>query len=193
MKVLIACEFSGRVRDAFRQEGHQAWSCDRLPAEQPSPYHLQQPVETLLTPENRWDLLIAFPPCTDLAVSGAWQWPAKGAERQQAAIAFVQLLLNAPIPRIALENPIGKLSTALRKPDQILQPWHFGDPATKATCLWLKNLPPLLATEIAEAKPNVIRNMAPGPDRAKNRSRTFPGVAQAMARQWGSLPPLNRE
>ena len=189
MKILVACEFSGRVRNAFRQEGHQAWSCDLLPAETPSPYHLQQPVETLLTEENRWELLIAFPPCTDLAVSGAWQWPRKGPERQQAAIQFVKLLLNAPVPRIALENPIGKLSTALRKPDQILQPWHFGDPATKATCLWLKNLPPLLATEIAEAKPNVIRNMAPGPERGKNRSRTFPGVAQAMAQQWGSLPP----
>lgn len=189
MKVLVACEFSGRVRDAFRQAGHQAWSCDLLPAEQPTPYHLQQPVETLLTPENQWQLLIAFPPCTDLAVSGAWQWPRKGPERQQAAIEFVKLLLDAPVPRIAVENPIGKLSTALRKPDQILQPWHFGDPATKATCLWLKNLPPLLATEIAEAKPNVIRNMAPGPERGKNRSRTFPGVAQAMAQQWGSLPP----
>ena len=189
MKVLVACEFSGRVRDAFRQAGHQAWSCDLLPAEQPSPYHLQQKVEALLTPENQWQLLIAFPPCTDLAVSGAWQWPRKDPERQQAAIEFVKLLLNAPVPRIAVENPIGKLSTALRKPDQILQPWHFGDPATKATCLWLKNLPPLLATEIAEAKPNVIRNMAPGPERGKNRSRTFPGVAQAMAQQWGSLPP----
>lgn len=187
MRVLIACEFSGIVRDAFTAAGHYALSCDLLPSETTGP-HYQGDVLNLLAACPDWDLMIAFPPCTDLAVSGARWWAEKGEERQETAISFVRALLDAPIPRIALENPIGKLSTAIRRPDQIIQPWHYGDPHTKATCLWLKGVPQLFPTRIVEGKSGFIHHQPPGPERAKNRSRTFPGIAAAMANQWG-IPP----
>ena len=183
MEVLIACEFSGIVRDAFINAGHSALSCDLLPSERPGP-HYQGRVEDLLTDD--WDMMIAFPPCTDLAVSGARWFKEKGRERQQNAVDFVKLLLDASIPRIAIENPIGVLSTQLRKPDQIIQPWHYGDPHTKSTCLWLKGLPPLFPTCIVEARPGLIHREPPSPERQKNRSRMFPGIALAMAAQWGN-------
>ena len=162
----MACEFSGIVRDAFTAAGHYALSCDLLPSETPGPHYQGDVRDLLATGGGGWDLLIAFPPCTDLAVSGARWWAHKGAERQRAAVAFARLLLDMPIPRIALENPIGRLSTAIRKPDQIIQPWHFGDPHTKATCLWLKGLPLLTPTDIVEGKAGFISHARPGPARS---------------------------
>lgn len=182
MRVLIACEFSGVVRRAFVARGHQAVSCDLLPAEDGSPDHRQCDVRDLLG--DRWDLLIAHPPCTRLTVAGA-RW-FKGREAEQAeALAFVRALLDAPIPRIALENPIGVISTRIRKPDQIIQPWQFGHGETKATCLWLKNLPPLVPTEIVAGRVARVHREPPSPDRWKRRSRTYDGIAAAMADQWG--------
>ena len=183
MKVLVACEFSGIVRDAFIKAGHDAWSCDLLNTERPGP-HLKQPVEQVLN--ATWDMLLAFPPCTHLAVSGARWWKEKRVE-QDDAIAFVRLLANAPIPKYAIENPIGKLSTVWRKPDQIIQPWHFGHGETKATCLWLKGLPLLRATDIVTGREARIHKEPPGKDRWKRRSRTYQGIADAMAQQWGAL------
>jgi hypothetical protein len=183
MKVLIACEYSGAVRDAFLARGHEAMSCDLLPTEKPGP-HYQGPVQNILG--DGWDLLIAHPPCTHLAVSGA-RWFKHKQDEQAEALAFVRLLLNAPIPRIALENPISIISSRFRKPDQIIQPWQYGHGETKATCLWLKGLPPLTPTNIVDGREARIHKMSPGPDRWKERSRTYQGIADAMASQWGRL------
>lgn len=182
LNVLIACEFSGTVRRAFRALGHNAWSCDLLPAEDESEFHIQGDVSRFLA-YTEFDLLIAHPPCTHLAVSGARWFKDKQAE-QAEALQFVAWLLGVPIPHIALENPISIISSAIRKPDQIIQPWMFGHGETKATCLWLKNLPKLVPTNIVEGREARIHKMPPGPDRWKERSRTFPGIAEAMASQW---------
>ena len=181
MRVLIACEFSGTVRRAFRALGHDAWSCDLLPAEDAGP-HFQQNVLTVLN--EGWDLMVAHPPCTHLAVSGA-RWFKEKALEQLQALEFVQRLLDAPIERIALENPISIISSRIRKPDQIIQPWQYGHGETKATCLWLKNLPKLTPTNIVEGREGKVWKMGPSPDRWKERSRTYEGIAQAMAAQWG--------
>jgi hypothetical protein len=186
MRVLVACEFSGTVRRAFRALGHDAYSCDLLPAEDGSPHHFQQNV--LMRLNDGWDLMIAHPPCTHLAVSGA-RWFKEKVLEQLMALEFVQKLLNAPIERIALENPISIISSRIRKPDQIIQPWQFGHGETKATCLWLKNLPKLQPTNIVEGREGRVWKMPPGPDRWKERSRTFKGVAMAMAEQWGGVGP----
>ena len=190
MRVLIACEFSGVVREAFRAKGCDAWSCDLLPTDIPG-NHIQGDVEKYLADD--WNLMIAHPPCTHLAVSGAKWWKNKQSQ-QEEALDFVRMLLDAPIDRIALENPVGKISTAIRKPDQIVQPWMFGDEATKTTCLWLKNLPLLTPTHIVgKGTRHVTKggnslptwyNLPPSPDRWKLRSITFPGFAKAMADQW---------
>lgn len=181
MRVLIACEFSGIVRDAFAARGHDAWSCDLLPSERPG-HHIQGDVRPLL--DLDWDLMIAHPPCTHLAVSGA-RWFKEKQEEQAEALDFVRALLDAPIPRIALENPISIISSRIRKPDQIIQPWMFGHGETKATCLWLKGLPKLVPTDIVDGREARVHRMAPGPDRWRERSRTYPGIAAAMAEQWG--------
>ena len=181
MKVLVACEYSGRVRDAFAARGHYALSCDLLPTEVPG-NHYEGPVEDLL--EQHWDLMICHPPCTHLAVSGA-RWFKEKQDEQAAALAFVRLLLDAPIHQIALENPVSIISSRIRKPDQIIQPWQFGHGETKATCLWLKNLPKLLPTDVVDGRENNVHRMPPGPNRWKERSRTYQGIADAMACQWG--------
>lgn len=183
MRVLIACEFSGIVRRAFEAQGHDAWSCDLLPPEDMAKKHLQTDARSVLG--MRWDLMIAHPPCTYLAVSGARWFKDRSAE-QLASLEFVRDLLAAPVPRIALENPVSVISSKIRKPDQIVQPWMFGHPETKATCLWLKNLPKLVATEIVDGREARVHREPPSPDRWKNRSRTYLGIAEAMARQWGS-------
>lgn len=181
MKILIACEYSGTVREAFSKLGHDAWSCDILETEIPG-NHLQCDVREILG--DGWDMMIAHPPCTHLAVSGARWFKDKKVE-QAEALEFVRLLLNAPIERIALENPISIISSHIRKPDQIIQPWQFGQGETKATCLWLQNLPKLQPTNIVEGREQRIWKMPPGENRWKERSRTFEGIAQAMANQWG--------
>ena len=181
MRVLVACEYSGIVRDAFADRGHDAMSCDLLPSERSGPHHLGD-VRDLLN--DNWDLMIAHPPCTHLAVSGA-RWFKDKQQEQAEALEFVRLLLDAPIPRIALENPVSVISSRIRKPDQILQPWQYGHGETKATCLWLKGLPPLTPTNVVDGREQRVHRMAPGPDRWKERSRTFTGIAQAMATQWG--------
>lgn len=189
MRVLVACEFSGVVRRAFRALGHDAWSCDLLPAEDGDTHHYECGVFDVLGPiEHRdWDLMIAHPPCTHLAVSGA-RWFKDKQHEQSEALMFVRNLLAVwPIPRICIENPISIISSKIRKPDQIIQPWQFGHGETKATCLWLKNLPKLLPTNIVEGREARIHKLPPGPDRWKERSRTYEGIAQAMAEQWGSL------
>ncbi len=183
MRVLVACEFSGIVRDAFIASGHDALSCDLLPSEAPGP-HWTGDVRKIIN-EN-WDLMIAHPPCTHLAVSGARWFKYKQAE-QAEALDFVRMLLSTPIERIALENPISVISTKIRKPDQIIQPWMFGHGETKATCLWLKGLKPLIPTAIVNGRDARVHRMPPGPDRWKSRSRTYRGIAHAMAQQWG--PP----
>jgi len=182
MRVLVACEYSGIVRDAFRARGHDAWSCDLLPTERPGP-HYQEDVREVIA-DMQWDLMIAHPPCTHLAVSGARWWKDKLFE-QGEALDFVRFLMAAPIPRIAIENPISKISTAIRKPDQIIQPWQFGHGETKATCLWLKGLPKLVPTDIVDGREARIHMMSPSKDRWKERSRTYQGIADAMAAQWG--------
>lgn len=184
MKILIACEYSGTVREAFSKLGHDAWSCDILETEIPG-NHLQCDVREILG--DGWDMMIAHPPCTHLAVSGARWFKDKKVE-QVEALEFVRLLLAAPIKRIALENPISIISSHIRKPDQIIQPWQFGHGETKATCLWLKNLPKLQPTNIVEGREQRIWKMPPGENRWKERSRTFEGIAQAMANQWGNVP-----
>jgi len=182
VRILVACEYSGRVRDAFLRKGHDAMSCDFLPTDVPGP-HYQGDVRDVL--DERWDLMVAHPPCDHLAVSGARWFKEKQADgRQQAAIAFFMLLANADIPRICIENPVCIMSSHWRKPDQIIQPWQYGHGETKATCLWLKNLPKLKPTNIVEGREARVHRMPPGPDRWKERSRTFKGVADAMADQW---------
>lgn len=189
MRVLVACEYSATVRDAFRARGHDAWSCDLLPTEGDDHYHYQIDVLDLIYCKPvKWDLMIAHPPCTDLAVSGARHFAEKIADgRQRRALNFVKDLLGVPIPRIALENPISVISSKIRKPDQIIQPWQFGHGETKATCLWLKNLPKLVPTDIVEGRSDRIHKMPPGPNRWKERSRTYQGIADAMAQQWSKL------
>jgi len=180
MRVLVACEFSGTVRDAFAERGHYAMSCDLLDSERPGP-HYTGPVEHVLS--EYWDLMIAHPPCTYLAVSGA-RWFAERIEEQAAALAFVQLLMDAPIEKIAIENPVSVISSRIRRPDQIIQPWQFGHGETKATCLWLKNLPLLTPTDIVSGREQRVHRMPPGPNRWRERSRTYRGIAAAMAEQW---------
>jgi hypothetical protein len=188
MRVLVACEFSGVVRRAFRALGHDAWSCDLMPAEDGSDHHFQG--DALAEIGGGWDLMIAHPPCTDLAVSGARHFSAKAADgRQGRALDFVRALMEAPIPRICIVNPISIISSRIRKPDQITQPWQFGHGETKATCLWLNGLMPLRPTNIVEGREARVHRMPPGPNRWKERSRTFEGIAAAMADQWGQNPP----
>ena len=183
MKILIACEYSGTVREAFRSRGHEAMSCDLLPTDAPGP-HYQGPVEDVI--RDGWDMMIAFPPCTHLAVSGARWFKEKRADgRQQEALSFVRMLMDAPIDRIAIENPVSIISSHIRKPDQTIQPWQFGHGETKRTCLWLKNLPKLEPTDIVEGREQRIWKMPPSADRWKERSKTFQGIANAMADQWG--------
>jgi len=193
MRVLIACEYSGTVRDAFLALGHEALSCDLLPTDQTGP-HYQGDVRDILY--NKWDLMIAHPPCTHLAVSGA-RWFKNKQNEQAAALEFVRFLMAAPVPMIAIENPVSIISSRIRKPDQVIQPWQFGHEATKTTCLWLKGLPHLRPTAIVDrGERHVTRsgkslpkwyNLPPSKDRWKIRSTTFPGVAQAMAEQWGKI------
>lgn len=182
MNVLIACEYSGRVRDAFTRQGHYALSCDLLPTEVEG-RHYQGSVFDII--DDGWDMMICHPPCTHLAVSGARHFAAKKESGvQQEALEFVERLLNANIQRICLENPISIISSHIRKPTQIVQPWMFGHGETKATCLWLKGLPPLVPTDIVEGRDAKVHRMPPSPDRWKNRSRTYLGIAEAMASQW---------
>ena len=181
MRVLVACEFSGIVRDAFIKAGHYALSCDMLPSETSGNHHQGDVIRIL---DHQWDMMIAFPPCTHLAVSGARWFKDKKVE-QIDAIKFFLRLARCEIPKIAIENPIGIMSTRYRKPDQIIQPWQFGHGETKATCLWLKNLPKLVPTNIVEGRTPRVHHASPGPDRWKERSRTLQGIADAMAQQWG--------
>ena len=184
MKVLIACEYSGRVRDAFRRYGHDAMSCDLLPTETKGP-HYQGPVEDVLN--DGWDLMVAHPPCTHLAVSGSRHFSKKISDGSQAAaLNFVRLLMSAPIDRWCIENPVSIISSAIRSPDQIIQPWEYGHGECKATCFWLKNLPKLRPTNIVSGREQRVHLMPPGPNRWKERSRTFEGVAAAMGKQWGN-------
>jgi hypothetical protein len=199
MRVLIACEFSGVVREAFRKRGHEAVSCDLLPAEDNSPHHIQGDVLPVLL--EGWDLMIAHPPCTYLCSSGLhWNKRRPGrAAKTEEALQFVRELLNAPIDRIAIENPIGCISSRIRKPDQTIQPHQYGHDASKSTCLWLKQLPPLQPTKYIQ--PRIVKGkkrwanqtdsgqnkLGPSDDRWAERSRTYEGIAEAMAEQWGSL------
>jgi hypothetical protein len=188
MKILIACEYSGVVREAFRAKGHNAVSCDLLPTDIPGP-HIQGNVLDVL--EDGWDMMIAHPPCTHLAVSGAAWFKNKQVE-QAAALRFVRYLLTCDIPKICLENPVSVISTKIRKPDQIIHPYMFGHPERKTTCLWLKGLPKLIATndvkeemlKLPANKQGRLHYLPPGPDRWKERSKTFQGIADAMAEQW---------
>lgn len=191
MRILVACEYSGAVRDAFAARGHDVWSCDLLPSDKPG-NHYQGDVKDILS--EHWDLMVCHPPCTHLAVSGA-RWFHLKQQQQSDALDFVRMLLNAPIERIALENPVSIISTKIRKPDQVIQPWMFGHEATKTTCLWLKNLPQLTPTNIVGRGARHITkggkslpewyNLPPSADRWKIRSATFQGIADAMAQQWG--------
>lgn len=181
MRVLVGCEFSGIVREAFAARGHDAWSCDLLPSER-SGQHIQGDLLDCLN--DGWDLAIFHPPCTRLAVSGA-RWFTLYRDEQEQALEFVRTLLSAPIDWIALENPVSVISTRIRKPDQIIQPWQFCHGETKATCLWLKNLPPLVPSNVVTGREARVHRASPGPDRWKERSRTLPGIAAAMAAQWG--------
>ena len=183
MKIIIACEFSGIVRDAFAARGHHAVSCDLLPSERPGE-HYQGDVRDILN--DGWDLMIAHPPCTHTAVSGARWFKEKQADgRQQEGIDFFILLADAPIPKKSIEHPISIMSTVYRKPDQIIQPWMFGHGETKATCLWLTGLSKLTPINIVSGREQKIWKMSPGKNRSKDRSRTFQGIADAMAEQWG--------
>lgn len=185
IRVLVACEYSATVRDAFRARGFDAWSCDLLPTEGDPRWHIQGDAVKVARREH-WDLMVCHPPCTHLAVSGARHFAAKVADgRQQEALGFVADLFSAPIKHIALENPVSIISSRFRKPDQTIQPWQFGHGETKATCLWLINLPKLKPTNIVEGREPRIHRMPPGPNRWKERSRTFSGIAEAMATQWG--------
>jgi hypothetical protein len=188
-RVLIACEFSGIVREAFRARGYDAWSCDLLPSEIDGP-HIMGDVREVLA--WGWSLMVAHPPCTYLAVSGA-RWFASRQQEQADALAFVQALMDAPIPHIAIENPISVISSRIRKPDQIVQPWMFGHGETKATCLWLKELPMLEPTDVVDGRAGRVHLEPPSPDRWKNRSRTYQGIADAMADQWSAVLPSTLE
>jgi hypothetical protein len=192
MKVLVACEYSGTVRDAFKSRGHEAWSCDLLPTDRPGLHHQGDVVEFIKNNPS-WDLMIAHPPCTYLASSGL-HWNKRIAGRDKLtleSLEFVTLLFNAPIPKIVLENPIGRINTAIRKPDQIIQPWMFGEDASKSTCLWLKGVNKLEPTNIikkdryANQTASGQNNLGPSKDRWKIRSTTYQGIANAMAEQWG--------
>jgi hypothetical protein len=184
MKILVACEYSGTVRDAFLRLGHDAISCDILPSDTEGP-HYQGDVLDII--DNGFDMMIAHPPCTHLAVSGARHFAAKRANGlQQKAIDFVRILMDSNIYKIAIENPISIISTAIRKPDQIIHPWQFGHGETKSTCLWLRNLPLLVPTDIVDGREPRIHRLPPSPDRWKIRSRTYQGIADAMAEQWGN-------
>jgi site-specific DNA-cytosine methylase len=183
LRVLVACEYSGAVRDAFRRQGCIAFSCDLLPSDEPGP-HYRCDVRDVL--RLGWDIMVAHPPCTHLSVSGA-RWFKDKAQEQVEALDFVRLLMAAPIPFIAIENPISVISSKIRKPDQVIQPWQFGHGETKATCLWLKGLPKLEPTDIVEGREARVHKMPPSPDRWKERSRTYAGIANAMAEQWGSF------
>jgi hypothetical protein len=183
MRVLVACEYSGTVRDAFLRIGHDAMSCDLLPTDKPGP-HYQGDVYDVIN--DGWDLMIAHPPCTHLAVSGARWFKDKGTE-QEEALDFVRKLINADIDRICIENPVSIISSRIRKPDQTIQPWQFGHGETKRTCLWLKGLPKLIPTDIVDGRDQRIWKLPPSPDRWKIRSATFQGIADAMANQWGIL------
>lgn len=196
MRVLVACEFSGVVRDAFRKRGHNAWSCDILPTEKPGP-HIQE--DALKVIDGGWDMIIAHPPCTYLANSGVrWLYGGKGSQRDPArwqkmeeSAQFIAMILAAKTPRIAIENPIMHrygVEIIGRKHDQLIQPWQFGHGETKATCLWLKRLPPLRPTNIVDGRAPRVHHASPGPDRWKDRSRTYQGIADAMAEQWGVSP-----
>lgn len=203
MNVLVACEESQRVCTAFREKGHTAFSCDIEPCSGGHPeWHIQQDVLPLLNGrcgfktmdgiehqiDRKWDLIVAFPPCTHLAVSGARYFEKKRKDgRQQQGIDFFMEFTKADCDKIAIENPIGIMSTHYRKPDQIIQPWMFGHGETKATCLWLKNLPKLEPTNIVNGREQRIWKMPPGPERAKERSKTFQGIAKAMASQWSDI------
>ena len=192
MRILIACEYSGTVRDSFIRAGHYAASCDLLPSDSPLGDHYQCNVLDIL--DHDWDLMIAHPPCTHLAVSGA-RWFKDKQQEQLEALEFFKQLLAAPIPRIALENPVSIISSHIRKPDQIIQPYQFGHEATKTTCLWLKDLPHLIPTKVVgKGDRHVTKsgkslptwyNLPPSADRWKIRSATFKGIAEAMASQWG--------
>jgi len=181
MRVLVACEYSGTVRDAFIAKGHDAMSCDLLPTDKPGP-HYQGDVFDVIN--DGWDLMIAHPPCTHLAVSGA-RWFKDKVTEQAEALDFVRRLMNADIDRICIENPVSIISSRIRKPDQTIQPWQFGHGETKRTCLWLKGLPKLVPTDIVDGRDQRIWKLPPSPDRWKIRSATFQGIADAMANQWG--------
>jgi hypothetical protein len=188
MKVLVACEFSGVVRDAFRRAGHDAMSCDLLPTQTPGPHHVGDVLDIL---NDGWDLMVAHPPCTYLCVSGM-HWTTRGLRDPQLtedALAFFRALLDAKIPRVAVENPVGVVSTRVGKPDQIVQPWQFGHGETKATCLWLRGLPKLTPTNVVPGRAPTIHRMRPGKDRWAKRSVTYQGIADAMANQWGRATP----
>lgn len=184
MRVLVACEFSGIVRDAFIERGHDAVSCDLLESERPGP-HIRADVRDVL--DRGWDLMLAFPPCTYLACSGN-RWYAGTDERRQA-LGFVRDLMDAPVARWAIENPVGVISSQIRRPDLIVHPWQYGAAETKATCLWLKRLPPLMVDTWITGKlaARVHRESQHQPERWKARSRTYPGIANAMAEQWGEV------
>ncbi|OQB09944.1 MAG: hypothetical protein BWY21_00591 [Parcubacteria group bacterium ADurb.Bin216] len=186
MKVLVACEYSGIVRDAFIRRGHAAMSCDLLPSEsKDGPHYLGDVMDVI---NDGWDLMVAHPPCTHLAVSGARYFEQKRQDgRQQEAIDFFMSLINANIPKIAVENPVCIMSSRYRKPDQIIQPWMFGHGETKATCLWLKGLPKLIPTNVVDGREHRVHRYPPSPDRWKVRSKTFQGIADAMAEQWGGI------
>lgn len=200
MKILIACEYSGVVRDAFTALGHDVTSCDLLPSMRPGKHHIGDVREIL---DQEWDLMVAHPPCTYLCSSGL-HWnkrrPGRAAQTEEA-LEFVRLLMGAPIPCIAIENPVGCISTRIRPPDQIIQPWQFGHPEAKATCFWLKNLPPLRHTRVLpkpdcghwkNQTPSGQNNLPPGKDRWKIRSTTYQGIADAMAQQWGAAAEKHR-
>jgi len=195
VNVLIACEHSGTVRDAFARKGHDAWSCDLLPSDTPG-QHLQCDVFEALAALD-WDLVIAHPPCTHLAVSGARWFPEKQKEQREALQFFLDIL-NADVPMLCVENPVSIIGTHIRKPTQIIQPWMFGHEETKTTCLWLKNLPKLKPTKVMKVRnrnltPSGQNKLPPSEDRWKLRSKTYDGVAEAMADQWGNLDPSRRE
>lgn len=181
LKVLVGCEFSGRVRNAFRALGHAAWSCDLLDTEDGSKYHIKGDVGVVLN--DGWDIGIFHPPCTHPAVSGS-RWFKYKLSEQAEALMFVQELLDAPIPHMALENPVSVISTRIRKPDQVINPWQFGHGETKRTCLWLKNLPKLVPTEVVQGRVPACHMTPDRKNRWKDRSRTYPGIAIAMAEQW---------